>query len=53
MFTPLHDLNVEQLEKAADGYCKKYLPMFSPVAYNAFIDGVLWVQKVNDKKITL
>ena len=53
MFTPLHDLNVEQLEKAADEYCEKYVPMFQKVANNAFIDGVLWAQKVNDKKITL
>lgn len=53
MFTPLHDLTVEQLEKAADKYCEKYVPRLQTVARNAFIDAVLWAQKVNDKKITL
>ena len=53
MNTPLHDLTIEQLEKAADEYCEKYVPMFQKAARNAFIDAVLWAQKVNDKKITL
>lgn len=53
MYTPLHDLTIEQLEKAADEYCEKYVPMFQKVARDAFIDAVLWSQKVNDKKITL
>lgn len=53
MFTPLHNLTVEQLEKAADEYCEKYVPMYRKVVRNAFMEAVLWAQKVNDKKITL
>ena len=53
MFTPLHDLTIEQLEKAADEYCEKYVPMHQKAVKNAFIDAVLWAQKVNDNKIVL
>ena len=53
MFTPLDNLTVEQLEKAADEYCEKYVPMFQKVARNSFIDAALWAQKVNNKKIQL
>lgn len=53
MNTPLHDLTIEQLEKAADEYCEKYVPMYQKVVRFAFMDAVLWAQKVNDKKIEL
>lgn len=53
MYTPLHDLTIEQLEKAADEYCEKYVPMYQKAVKNTFIDAVLWAQKVNDKKIVL
>lgn len=53
MLTPLHDLTVEQLEKAADEYCEKWAAIHQYTARIAFIDAVLWAQKVNDKKIVL
>lgn len=53
MYTPLSNLTVDQLEKAADEYCDKYAPMHQKEVRNAFIDAVLWAQKVNDKRIKL
>lgn len=53
MFTPLHDLTIEQLERAADKYCEKWDAVNQYAARIAFIDAVLWAQKVNDNKIAL
>lgn len=53
MFTPLSNLTIEQLQKAADDFAGEYIPMYQKVARAAFMEAVLWAQKVNDKKIEL
>ena len=53
MITPLQNLTIEQLQKAADNFAEKYVPMYQKVARAAFMEAVLWAQKVNDKKIEL
>ena len=53
MFTPLHDLTIEQLDKAAKDHASGYDRMFQKVARTVFIEAVLWAQKLNNQKITL
>ncbi len=42
----LQDLTIEDLERIAQEYSEPYDRMFKKVARHAFMEGVLWAQKL-------
>lgn len=42
----LEDLTIEQVSAAADINTEKYIPRAKGIAKQAFIEGVVWAQKV-------
>ena len=42
----LHDLTVEDVETAAKENAERYEPMFKKAAKAAFIEGIMWAQKI-------
>lgn len=43
----LHDLTVEDVETAAQENAQQYDPMFKKAAKAAFIEGIMWAQKMH------
>lgn len=46
----LQDLTIEDLEKIAQEHAEPYDRMFKKVARHAFMEGVLWAQKVGNRQ---
>ena len=42
----LQDLTIEDLERLAQEHAEPYEPMFKKVARHAFMEGVLWAQRL-------
>ena len=42
----LQDLTIEDLERLAQEHAEPYEPMFKKVARRAFMEGVLWAQRL-------
>ena len=51
--TPLQNMTVEQLEKAADDYAEKYDERFQKVARNAFMEAVSWAIQFANRDVQL
>ena len=46
----LEDLTIEQVSAAADINTDKYIPRAKGIANQAFIEGVVWAQKINQRQ---
>lgn len=46
----LRDLTVEDVETAAASNAERYVPMFRKAAKAAFIEGILYAQKLNEEE---
>lgn len=53
MITPLQNITIDQIEKAADEYCERYAPQLQTTVFHAFVDAVIWAIKVDEGKIKL
>ena len=51
--TPLQNMTIDQLQKAAEEYADKYDDRFQKVARNAFIEAVSWAIQVANREIQL
>ncbi|MBQ2015624.1 MAG: hypothetical protein II207_01330 [Clostridia bacterium] len=47
---PLQDITIEDLERIAQEYSEPYDRMVKKVARHAFMEGVLWAQKVGNRQ---
>jgi hypothetical protein len=45
----LQDITIEDLERIAQEHAKPYEPMFKKVARHAFMEGVLWAQRLQQQ----
>lgn len=50
MSTPILDLTVEQLNAAADTYAEQYDDRFKKIAKNAFMEGLIYAQKIDQRQ---
>ena len=46
----LQDLTIEDLEQVAQEHAEPYETMFKKVARHAFMEGVLWAQKLSNRQ---
>lgn len=46
----LQDLTIEDLEQVAQEHAEPYETMFKKVARHAFMEGVLWAQKLSKRQ---
>ena len=51
--TPLQNMTIDQLQKAAEEYADKYDDGFQKVARNSFIEAVSWAIQVANREIQL
>ena len=50
MSTPLLNLTIEQLDTAARDYAEKYDDRFKKIAKNAFMEGLIYAQKIDQRQ---
>lgn len=53
MIKTINDITVEEVNEAAQENAQKYDKMLQKAARAAFIEGVLWAQKVHKERTTL
>lgn len=50
MIKTINDLTIEDVSQAAQQNSEKYIDHAKNIAKNAFIEGVMWAQRVNREK---
>lgn len=49
--TPLLNITIAQLEKAAEEYAQKYDERFKKIAKNAYMEGMIDAQRIDRKEV--
>lgn len=52
MIKTINDLTIEDVSQAAQQNSEKYIDHAKNIAKNAFIEGVMWAQKVHQERRT-
>ena len=47
MFKTINDITIEEVTQAAKGNAEQYIDRAKSIAERAFIEGVMWAQKVH------
>lgn len=51
--SPLQDITIEQIETAAKEFASDYVPMYQKVVRQAFVEAIIFAQKIDKGGLTI